>query len=177
MRIRHYFLLATNNLLRRKRTLKFNILLIALSLTIICLTNTLTSSLGSFIDKFLYNSIEFRTITLNGYKYDTEFKDKIEKVIEGDSHILELYHELFGVKVKLEDTKAFININESEKTSSVGDMVLLAARKQDKTFLTSGRFIEDSETNVGVIPKKFYPDGAFQIEYSKIIRILSTETV
>lgn len=166
MKIKYYIRLALLNL-RRRRSSKLNCFFIVLSLGILFLTNAIGGALNQFMDKNIYETLSGRTIHLNVFNQDPLIKDKIEKAVEGDERILELYHNPFGVTVKSNNINELVSNSGNDKTKSYGYLLLKMARQQDIQLLTNGRFIDEDETDVCLVPELFYPNHNYQIELLK----------
>lgn len=164
MKLNYNISLALTNLLRRKRVFIVNILMITISLTIILLTSTLNTSLNRYIDEFLYNSLDYRTLLINTFKLQPNVENSIANIAKDDEHIVEFNEELFGVVTRLNSVETH-NFESEEK--SYGNVVLKAAKYQYENFIIGGDFFNSEDTHVGIIPKKFFPDTSFQIDYYK----------
>ncbi len=165
MKTNYYISLALTNLLRRKRASIVNILMITISLTILLLTTTLNSSLSKYIDEYLYNSLDYRTLIINTFKLQPNVKETIVNIVNSDDNIVEFNEELFGIVTEVNSIETLNT--ESDSKSNFKKLILKSRKNQYENIVVAGEFFDTTDVNVGIIPKKFYPDTTFQIDYSK----------
>ncbi len=164
--VNKYLLLSITNIRRRKKTVIMNILIISISLFVFLLMSTVSVSIDNYLNKYLLNTLNFRTIHIDTFKPQKEQqKEGLQKVINGDERIIDFYEENYGAYVNIKEPYPF-NISESNKSDRFfGGLSLNTITKAYKEYMVAGDFIKDGEKNVGIIPKKFLPSGSFQIGY------------
>ncbi|WP_066500632.1 ABC transporter permease [Abyssisolibacter fermentans] len=168
MRLTHYIKIAFTNLSRRKKTVKMNILIMSIALLTLVVSNTLLNSVVNFIDEYLLNSLDFRTIHVTVSKKSSDKIEKdLAKLAKQDPNILDFYNELYGITVKLENPYEFIDGNHKELGKSFGYLCLYGGNVEHANFILKGNYFKKIDTQVCIVPKKFYPDMSFDISFLK----------
>lgn len=165
MKVKNYIQISLCNLLGRKKTNIINLFLMTISLSIILLSTTLYVSLNTFIHQFLLNSLNHRTLLVSTFKLQPNVKEILEEIVAQDENILEIHEELFGAVVEVADAP-FLNKGIHPFEENDQNLIsLIPLKNAHEDFLLTGRFIDPSETHVGIIPQKFYPHTNYEIGY------------
>lgn len=158
-----YIYLAMMNLSRRKITVIINIVIITISLFVILMSSTVSESVDSYLDKYIYSSLNFRTVDIGIFKLQEGQKEKIEKIANREEHIIDFYHENWGASVKIKNTSVSNFFEPYKEKDFFGELSLNTFTKAYEDVILIGDFSEKGATEVGIIPKRFYPSGSFQI--------------
>lgn len=168
MKLRNYIKLAMTNISRRKKSVRGNILLISLALIILIITSTLGSSMNIYIDNFLLEGLDHRNLLIFGSKDESkQLEKKIGDIVKEDNNMVEFYQELFGVTVETDNMDELIDKELIKLDESYGYVNLNAGNLEHKSYIIKGSYFNSDDSNVGIIPKKFYPDLSFKIDFSK----------
>lgn len=161
----NYIYMASLNLIRRRKTVMFNIMLISASLLIILFTSTSAESVDNFLYKYLYNTLNFRTLRIDTFKLQQDRYDVIKSVVDSDDRIIDFYDEIFGAIVEMGNPEIIDNIEKYNQEPFFGTIRLKNYTKTYKDYLLAGDLIKETDSNVGIIPKMFYPCGSFDAGY------------
>lgn len=164
MRIR-YFHIALLNILRRKKTSIISVVIISISLLILLVTATTSESVNHYLNKYLFNTLNYRTLNIGTFKEQVGCKEAIENIASNNDEITDFYHENWGAFVKMKNLDEF-NISDKIKNEKYfGNLSLNSYTKAYKEYMLSGECINNNDTQVGIIPKYFLPNGGFEIGY------------
>lgn len=101
------------------------------------------------------------------YKLDTEIENKIASAVKADQRVLEFYHNPENVLARFANMAEVIDVKDINQSQDFGYVVLNSARKLDEQFLVNGRFFENHEMGVCIIPELFYPDQSMSVDFLK----------
>lgn len=146
------------NLKRRKKSLYINIIIMTISLFLLLLIITFSTSVDRYLNKYLFNTLNYRTLNINIFKYQLENIDILEKIAREDDRIIDIFKENYGAYVKISNLDELKLQNNKDKY--FGYVSLIPYTKSNKDFIIKGYTIKNNDKNIGIIPKKFYP-GSF----------------
>ena len=160
MGFKNYIYMAYINLLRRKKVVITNVGLFSLALIIFMATSACTKGLDIFINQFILNTVQHRTLMISAMRYD-DFS-KIYDRFADDERIIDIYD--------LEQSSGFEIINKEEvfgeKTEEEYYVYLEPYNKAIAPYLLAGDLIEDTQ-HVALMPKFYYPKLHSTTHYMK----------
>ncbi len=157
IKIKYYIKLSVMNLIKDRKSSIKNILIMTCSFMLFILTFSISGSLNKFINNYILNTIDHSTIMID---YNENNFDEIIRKLESNNKILEFYkyQTPIGGNIK--------NYNKLKLNSS--DMLLVKSGFTSRSpQILSGRMFNETEENVGIIPKKFDPSGDIGVNFEK----------
>lgn len=165
MKRKTYITLIKTNLLRRKKSAIVSIMIICISFLVLLVTATFSSSLDTFLNKYLLNTLNYRTLGISTFKLQDGQKEKIQDKIDNNPYVIDFYEENFGAAVKLINNNKVLD-NEIHKIDEL-ELSLNSYNKAYAEYLMNGKLISEYSEYVGVIPELFYPSSSFQMGFWK----------
>ena len=155
--------IAYKNLSGRKIQTFFNIVLISMPLILFILSMSLMDSVNRFIEAEIINNVLYRTLNIN-YSDTILSKDEVLNEVKKINYIIDAYPQagVFGGDI-INVSKDLSRDNEG-KFKNIG---IQACGAYNTPKVISGRSFNKDESNVGLIPEKFYPNNDFDISWSK----------
>lgn len=152
MKNKELFILAFKNSLRYKKRNIVTLLLMLVAEIIVILTVSISSSLNDYVNKYVINNVDGRSIYVS-YDFSKNSESQIIQKLNKVNHIVAAVPQssLFadGICSSLADR---INGNN-------GYIQLHGGNPDTIPDVDYGRNLKEGETNVGIIPVNFYPDS------------------
>lgn len=161
MNIFYYIKLSYKNLFNKKKYLYKNIFILSITFILMITVLSITKSLNLFIDNNIFKSTLYRTVMVS-YEKNNPWNEKsvINKLKNYDFVIdVQKYLYPFGVYIDNSD-KIFSNDLSNE-------LILKVGYCNEMPKVINGENLTNESLGVGIIPKKFYPDGSLATEIKK----------
>lgn len=161
MNFKYYLKFSFINVYRNRKSLIKNILFISLAFVIFLVTISITKSLNNFINNYILNSTLHRTVMLeysDNYNVD---KETLMNKIDNTVSIIDSCEYQVPIGTRIKNTKDLFGIDKYKELS------LKSGYENEMPNIIKGNLFAKNDTNVGIIPSKFYPDGSLGVEFQK----------
>ncbi len=160
MRVRYYFHIVYNNLIRRKRQVISHSIIIVLALITLMSTISMASALDDMVNNYIFQSPKYRTYNIVYYRNDKLLENKLFDILSEEEHVLEYY-------IRTWEQGGFILNDDELFEASDRDHWLFFYAADSSVSVITGEAINKNSKNVGIIPKQFYTDNNYEIGFEK----------
>lgn len=166
MSARNFIQIAIINLKRQKGKTVSNIILITIAALILSVVSIVSLSIDEFIDNSIVNMVPFRTLITTITRDDTDEENRIFDELENDERISESRRLLYSYLFHIDDIEG---IREEELSIDEEHLAVdfRAVNNDLDNLIIAGEMIHEGDSNVGLIPRYFYPDYTNEIGYLK----------
>ncbi len=160
MRARYYFRIVYNNLIRRKSQVIRHSVIIFLALVTLMSTISIASSLDNMVNDYILQSPKYRTYNIFYHRDDKLTENMLFDLLSKEEHVLDYYTRIWGIGANI------LNAEDLFEPSDVDHELYFYAADSSVSIIAGEGFNKDSK-NVGIIPKRFYPDFNYEIGFEK----------
>ncbi len=161
MNFKSYLKFSFINIYRNRKSLIKNILFTSLAFVIFIATMSITKSLNNFINNYILDSTLHRTVMLEYLDSSNIDKESLMNKIDNTASIIDAYEYQVPIGTRIKNT------NDLFKTNKYKELSLKFGYENEMPNIIKGNLFDKNDTNVGIIPSKFYPDGSLGIEFQK----------
>ena len=161
MDTKYNIIIAYNNILRRKKQVITNVALMILALIILLSTNYLANAMNNFVTDYILHSSHHKMLYASFPKSEKYIEEQIYDYANNDDRISEVIEAYNANVVKM------LNVEELLKGTNINEkyckIELIAGNQHISKLIVAGDYFDNDDTNVGVIPKYFYPDDSYHM--------------
>ncbi len=152
-----------SNLKRRKKYTLSSIFILFLAQLCLLGSFTYSHSTTIYLDKYIFQALPYRTLSLNTFVDDPTVKPRIDAVVKNDPRIVDCFHQNYG-SVGFLDPSSIPEL-PSQYDDTKGLMHVYSYRKAYDKQIIAGRKFEEGETHVGLVPDTYLPADTFSFDF------------
>lgn len=153
-----------SNLKRRKKHTLSNIFILFLAQLCLLGSFTYSHSTTIYLDKYIFQTLPYRTLGLATFVDDPTVKPRIDAVVKNDPRIVDSFHQNYG-SVGFLDPSSIPELPSQYDDDTKGVMHVYSYRKAYDKQIIDGRKFEEGETHVGLVPDIYLPADTFRFDF------------